>query len=119
MSLFSHPREIKEVSKLDLIFTVICTVIAKHIQHVLDHCLSEKSLLYYQINQETSKPKLAPLIEGGVSELLNKVKKHIAWILCTDLFQQIGAYCELHKPMQIYSMLNISLGDSETTGGKQ
>lgn len=27
-----------------------------------------------QTNQETSKPKLAPLNEGGVSELLNKVK---------------------------------------------
>lgn len=27
-----------------------------------------------QTNQEISKPKLAPLNEGGVSELLNKVK---------------------------------------------
>lgn len=44
------------------------------------HC----SLFCSQINQETSKPKLAPLNEGGVSELLNKVNKH--YIACTDRF---------------------------------
>lgn len=45
-----------------------------------------KHLLYSQKNQETSKPgnKLAPLNEGGVSELLNKVKRSITWITCWD-----------------------------------
>lgn len=33
-----------------------------------------------QTNQEISKPKLAPLNEGGVSELLNKVRySNLIW----------------------------------------
>lgn len=31
------------------------------------------SVMFSQINQETNKPKLAPLNESGVSELLNRV----------------------------------------------
>lgn len=62
---------------LHFILTVIFNILpAWKYKH--KHC----SLFCSQINQETSKPKLAPLNEGGVSELLNKVNKH--YIACTD-----------------------------------
>lgn len=45
-------------------------------------------LFYFQINKETSKPKLAPLNEGGVSELLNKVKTY-----CTSYVYILTVEC--------------------------
>lgn len=33
--------------------------------------------IFFQINQDMNKPKLAPLNESGVSELLNKVNMQL------------------------------------------
>lgn len=54
-------------------------------------CVSR--LFCCQINQEMSKPKLAPLNEGGVSELLNKVKKKNAVQIQFELFFIIIVQC--------------------------
>lgn len=57
---------------LFILLRFMFTIVAKY-----RHVSSCEVLRYSQINQETSKPKLAPLNEGGVSELLNKVRKDV------------------------------------------
>lgn len=44
--------------------------------------------IFFQINQDMNKPKLAPLNESGASELLNKVNMHFlnVWRLSREGF---------------------------------
>lgn len=64
----------------------------------------------FQLNQESSKPKLAPLNEAGVSELLNKVE-----FKCFHRWKGKFWWC-CHIQEQNVSVFP---GDSKTTGGER
>ena len=63
-------------------------------------------LFFTKVNQESSKPRLVPLNEGGVSELLNKVnpEPHKLWVQFTFIFKikwtQHNATCVSHLALQ-------------------
>ena len=71
-----------------------------------------------KVNQESSKPRLVPLNEGGVSELLNKVnpdpRKLRFGIWSTFIFQIISTQ---RNATPVF--LPRSPGDHKTTGGKR
>lgn len=68
--------------------------------------VNKTRMMLPQINQETSKPKLAPLNESGVSELLNKVNMNVVEVIS-----------EKAAPSS-WPRLRLPAGDLETAGGK-
>lgn len=76
------------------------------VKPILIHVVNKARMVLSQINQETNKPKLAPLNESGVSELLNKVNMDVVEVIS-----------EKAAPSS-WPRLRLPAGDLKTAGGK-